>query len=51
MVELKIRDADSLGNLVEALTRNGYKVETFVVWKNGKIGEIDYFTVEVKDSV
>ena len=51
MVELKIRDADSLGKLVEALTINGYKVATFVVWKNGKIGEIDYFTVEVKDSV
>lgn len=51
MVELKIRDADSLGKLVEALTRNGYKVATFVIWKNGKIGEIDYFAVEVNERV
>jgi hypothetical protein len=48
MIELKVKDPDSLGKLVEALTRNGYKVATFVVWKNGKIGDIDYFTVEVR---
>lgn len=50
MVELKIKDSESLGVLVESLTKNGYKVFTYVVWKNGKIGEIDYFTVEVYEN-
>lgn len=45
VAELKIRDADSLGKMVEILTKNGYKVSTYVIWKNGKIGEIDYFAV------
>lgn len=48
MVELKILDAESLGRIVEILTKNGYKVSTYVIWKNGKIGEIDYFTVKIE---
>ena len=48
MAELKIRDADSLGKMVEILTKNGYKVYTYVIWKNGKVGEIDYFTVQIE---
>ena len=48
MVELKILDADSLVRIVEILTKNGYKVSTYVIWKNGKIGEIDYFTVQIE---
>jgi hypothetical protein len=47
MVELKIFDSDSLGKMVEALTKNGYKVSTYVIWKNGKPGEIDYFSVQI----
>ena len=47
MVELKILDVDSLERIVEILTKNGYKVSTYVIWKNGKIGEIDYFTVQI----
>ena len=49
MVELKILDADSLVRIVEILTKNGYKVSTYVIWKNGKIGEIDYFTVKIEE--
>ena len=48
MAELKIRYADSLGKMVEILTKNGYKVSTYVIWKNGKVGEIDYFTVQIE---
>ena len=48
MAELKIRDAESLGKMVEILTKNGYKVSTYVIWKNGKVGEIDYFTVQIE---
>ena len=48
MAELKIRDADSLGKMVEILTKNGYKVSTYVICKNGKVGEIDYFTVQIE---
>ena len=48
MAELKIRDADGLGKMVEILTKNGYKVSTYVIWKNGKVGEIDYFTVQIE---
>lgn len=48
MAELKIRDADSLGKIVEILTKNGYKVSTYVIWKNGKVGEIDYFTIQIE---
>ena len=48
MVELKILDADSLGRIVEILTKNGYKTSSYVIWKNGKIGDIDYFTVQIE---
>ena len=48
MAELKIRDADSLGKMVEILTKNGYKVSTYVIWKNCKVGEIDYFTIKIE---
>ena len=48
MAELKIRDADSLGKMVEILTKNGYKVSTYVIWKDGKVGEIHYFTVQIE---
>ena len=48
VAELKILDADSLGNMVEILTKNGYKVSTYVIWKNGKVGEIDYFTIQIE---
>lgn len=47
MVELKIFDSDSLGKMIEVLTKNGYKVSTYVVWKSGKVGEIEYFTVQI----
>ena len=48
VAELKIMDADSLGKMVEILTKNRYKVSTYVIWKNGKVGEIDYFTVKIE---
>ena len=48
MVELKILDADSLGRIVEILTKNGYKASAYEIWKNGKIGEIDYFTMKIE---
>lgn len=48
MAELKILDADSLGKMVEILTKNGYKVSTYVIWKNGKVCEIDYFKVQIE---
>lgn len=47
MGELKIFDSDSLGKMVEVLTKNGYQVSTYVVWKSGKVGEIEYFTVQI----
>ena len=50
MVELKILDADSLGRIVEILNKNGYKVSSYAIWKNGKIGDIDYFTVQIEGS-
>lgn len=48
MVELKVWDADSLGKMVEVLTKNGYKVSTYVIWKDGKVGEVHCFTVQIE---
>ena len=48
MMELKVRDIKSLNMLVEALSLNGYKLETEVIYKPfPQESRIDYFKVNV----
>ena len=48
MMELKVRDIKSLNMLVEALSLNGYKLETEVIYKPFPENKhIDYFKVNV----
>ncbi len=47
-MRLKIKDVASLNMIVEALSRNGYTLETSVVQKPFPEQGIDYFVVEVK---
>ena len=48
MMELKVRDIKSLNMLVEALSLNGYKLETEVIYKHfPENNRIDYFKVNV----
>lgn len=48
-MELKIKDIRSLNMLVEALSTNGYALETAVVWKPFPEQGIEYFALRVKD--
>lgn len=45
--ELKIRDSQSLGDIVRSLTVNGYEVQTAVMWKEFPKTGIDYFIIGV----
>ncbi len=45
MVELKIKDAESAGNIVAALKKNGYYCKTFINWVNYTI---DYITIQIE---
>lgn len=48
-MELKIKDVRSLNMLVEALSINGYKLQTEVVWKEWPYSGIDYFSLKVEE--
>lgn len=48
-MELKIKDMKSLNMLVEALSINGYKLQTAVVWKQFPENRIDYFALKVEE--
>ena len=48
-MELKIKDMRSLNMLVEALSLNGYKLQTAVVWKEYPENGIDYFALKVEE--
>lgn len=47
--ELKMRDSHSLTMLVGALSVNGYKCSTSVVWKEFPENGIDYFMVRIEE--
>lgn len=47
MVELKLKDIESLNAVTGALHKNGYKYSTFIIWKKNN-GGIDYFTVRIE---
>ena len=44
MVELKIKDVESLEAIVTALQKNGYDCNSFIHWDKGKI---DHFTIQI----
>lgn len=44
MVELKIKDVESLEAIVTALHKNGYHCNSFIHWGKGKI---DHFTIKL----
>ena len=44
MVELKIKDVESLEAVVTALQKNGYDCKSFIHWGKGKI---DHFTIQL----
>lgn len=44
MVELKIKDVESLDAVVTALQKNGYSCNSFIHWGKGKI---DHFTIQL----
>lgn len=44
MVELKIKDVESLEQIVTALQKNGYFCNSFIRWGKGKI---DHFTIQI----
>ena len=48
-MELRISDVRSLNMLVEALSLNGYCLETAVMWKQFPEKGIDCFVVRVKE--
>lgn len=48
-MELKFKDIQSFNMVVEALTKNGYTVETYVKWKEWPYSGIDCFVVSVKE--
>lgn len=47
--ELKIKDAASMNNIVNALTLNGYVVQTAVMWKDFPQTGIDCFMIAIFD--
>lgn len=47
LCELKIKDSNSLGDIVHALTINGYIVQTAVMWKEFPQTGIDCFMIAV----
>lgn len=44
MLELKIKDVESLGAIVSELQKNGYSCNGFIHWGKGKI---DHFTIQI----
>lgn len=44
MVELKIKDVESLEAIVTALQKNGYSCNSFIRWGKGKI---NHFTLQL----
>lgn len=44
MVELKIKDVESLEAIVTGLNKNGYSCNSFIHWGKGKI---DHFMVQL----
>lgn len=48
-MELKIKDIASLNKIVEALSVNGYRLQTSVVWKQWPYSGVDYFAVKVEE--
>lgn len=44
MIDLKIKDVESLEAIVTALQRNGYSCNSFIHWGKGKI---DHFTIQL----
>lgn len=44
MVELKIKDVESMEAIVTALQKNGYSCNTFIHWGKGKV---DHFTIQL----
>lgn len=44
MVELKIKDVESLEAIVTALHKNGYSCNSFIHWGKGKI---DHFAIRL----
>ena len=45
MVELKIKDVESLEAIVTALHKNGYHCNSFMHWGKSKV---EYFTVQIE---
>lgn len=48
--ELKIQDAESMSKIVNALTLNGYMVQTAVIWKEWPYTGVDYFMIAIFDN-
>ena len=46
MVELKIKDVESLEAIVTALQKNGYACNSFIHWGKSKV---ECFTVQIKN--
>lgn len=44
MVELKIKDVESLEAIVTALQKNGYSCNSFIHWGKSKV---EYFTIQL----
>lgn len=47
--ELKIKDAASMSSIVQAVTLNGYTVQTAVMWKEFPQTGIDCFMIAIFD--
>ena len=47
MLELKVKDPQTLEDVVSVFNTNGYKVSTYVHWVDKVGGEISHFTIEV----
>lgn len=45
--ELKIKDAQSLTDIIEALLKNGYEVQSAAVYKEYPYSGIDYFMIAI----
>lgn len=48
MLELKVKDLQTLEDVVSVFNANGYKVRTYVQWVDKVGGEIPHFTIEVQ---
>lgn len=47
MLELKVKDTQTLADVVSVFNTNGYRVTTYVQWADKVGGEISHFTIEV----